>query len=104
MILCFTLSMPNVGSQNGKWSGEDRLYAKIINLGRSKKATAKAKEILDIGYFRYDFGDGWSAGISVKEVDAKEAAQIRRKSMGFYGYDWMINSIKYNKSIQTPTH
>ena len=26
MIVCFELSMPNVGSWNGKWSGEDRRY------------------------------------------------------------------------------
>ncbi len=102
MILCFTLSMPNVSSWNGKWSGEGRLYAKIINFGRTQKAIAKTKEILDIGYFHYSFGDGWSAGISVKEVNAKEAATIRRKSRGFYGYDWMVQSIKDNLLIKTP--
>ncbi len=102
MILCFTLSMPNVSSWNGKWSGEDRLYTKIINFGRTKTAIAKASKILDIGYFRYGFGDGWSAGISVKEVNAKEAATIRRKSRGFYGYDWMVQSIKSNLLIKTP--
>lgn len=102
MILSFTLSMPNVGSWNGKWSGASRLYAKVINFGRTKKAIAKANEILDIKYFHYNFGDGWSAGIKVTEVDAKEAAKIRRKSRGFYGYDWMITSIKDNLSIETP--
>ena len=94
MILCFKLSMPNVASWNGKWSGEGRLYAKVINFGRTKTATAKAKAILDKRYFSYNFGDGWSAGITVKEVDTKEASKIRRKSKGFYGYDWMIESIK----------
>ena len=101
MILCFTLSMPNVSSWNGKWSGEGTLYAKVINFGRTKTAIAKAKSILNIGYFRHSFGDGWAAGIKVKEVNTKEAAAIRRKSRGFCGYDWMVQSIKDNLSIET---
>ena len=98
MIFCFTLSMPGVASWNGKWSGENKLYAKVINFG----TRVRAREILDIGYFHYNFGDGWSAGIKVKEVDAGEAAKIRRKSSGFCGYDWMIDSIRNNLYIVTP--
>lgn len=94
MILSFTLSMPNNNSWNGKWSGEDTFYAKVINFGRTKKATSQAQEILDKGYYYYNFGDGWGAGVSIEEVDSKRAAQIRRKSAGFCGYDWMIDSIK----------
>ena len=99
MILCFELSMPNVGSWNGRWSGEKNYYAKVINFGRTKKAIEKAKAILKEGYYRYNFGDGWSAGINVKEVDAKEASKIRRKTKGFCGYDWMVQSIKDNNKI-----
>jgi len=99
MILCFELSMPNVGSWNNGWSGEKNYYAKVINFGRTKKAKEKAASILKEGYYRYNFGDGWTAGISVKEIDAKEAAKIRRKS-SFCGYDWMVQSIKdYNKIL-----
>ena len=94
MILSFTLSMPNVGSWNGKWTGVNDLYAKIVNFGRSKKAEQKAQEILDKGYYHYNFGDGWSAGVTVKNVSAKEAAKIRRASKGFCGYDWMVTSIR----------
>ncbi len=89
MILSFTLSMPNVASGDGKWSGQDRLYVKIHNLG----SKVRAKEILDKGYFHYDFGDGWSAGVTVKEVDGRESRRLRRKTDGFCGYDWMVNSI-----------
>jgi len=103
MILSFTLSMPNIGSWNGKWTGEGTLYARVINFGRSKKADAKANEILTKGYYHYNFGDGWSAGISVKAVSSKEAAMIRRKSKGFYGYDWMIDSIRHNGKIISPS-
>ena len=100
MTLCFTLSMPNIGSWNGKWSGEGLLYAKVVSFGRDKNTSNKAKEILEKGYYSYNFGDGWRAGVSVKEVDVKEAAKIRRKSCGFCGYDWMIDSIKDNNRIE----
>ena len=46
MILSFTLSMPNIGSWNGKWSGSNKLYTRVINFGRGKKAEEKVKEIL----------------------------------------------------------
>ncbi len=100
MILSFTLSMPNIGSWNGKWSGEGQLYARVINFGRSKKATEKAKSILDKRYFHYNFGDGWSAGVTVKEIDSKEARRIRQLTKGFCGYDWMIDSIRDNLKIE----
>ena len=92
MILSFTLSMPNNNAWNGRWSGEDTLYVRAINF-KTKKAAARAQEILDEGYFYYNFGDGWGAGVTVKEVDSKEARTLRRKSAGFCGYDWMIDSI-----------
>ena len=94
MILKFTLSMPNNNSWDGKWSGENEFYARAINFGQSKKANEKARKILDDGYYYYNFGDGWGAGISVEEINSKQAAQVRRKSSGFCGYDWMIDSIK----------
>ena len=106
MILCFELSMPGVNSWNGKWSGAEKLYARTMNFGRTQKQAEKAKEILGKRYYRYNFGDGWAAGVSVKQVDPKEAAKIRRKSAGFCGYDWMIDSIIQNGVIeptQAPT-
>ena len=103
MILSFTLSMPNVGSWDGKWSGASDLYCKTINFGRSKKATEKAKALLDTGYYRYAFGDGWAAGVSVKEVSPKEAASLRRLSRGFCGYDWMVDSIRFDGEIISPS-
>jgi len=83
MKLCFTLTMPNVGSWNGRWSGENNLYAKIISFGHSKDAIAKANEIIKKGYYYYNFGDGWGAAITVKEVDTKEATRIKFKSKFF---------------------
>ena len=59
MILCFELSMPSNNSWNGRWSGEERNYCKVINFGRTKNSEHKAKAILNQGYFVYSFGDGW---------------------------------------------
>ena len=72
MILCFKLSMPNAGSWNGKWSGQNKQYLKIVNLGNSKKSIEKAHKILnrktpqfasrpEWGSYYYNFGDGWGA-------------------------------------------
>lgn len=100
MILVFKLSMPGVNSWNGHWSGQDKLYAKVISFGRTKKAKDFGQKILEIRHFTYNFGDGWCAAVTVEEVDKNEAARIRRKSAGFCGYEWMIDSIKNNLEIK----
>lgn len=92
MILVFTLSMPGCGSWNGQWGGTGRAYT-TNRIFRGKAGIAKAKAIQDVGYYRYGFGDGWAAGISVREVTSTEAACLRRKSDGFCGYGWMVDSI-----------
>lgn len=89
MLLSFKLSMPNNNSWNGKWSGEGRPYVKV----RSIRARGVAGPILQKGYYHYSFGDGWSAGIHVEEVTASQARKLRKESVGFCGYDWMIDSI-----------
>lgn len=93
MTLAFILSMPGCGSWNGRWSGEGKKYAKVETFPRTKKAAMKAAEIVKTGYYRYSFGDGWAAGVTVKQVDAAEARQLRAASQGFCGYDWMVASI-----------
>jgi hypothetical protein len=98
IFLSFKLSMPNVGSWNGRWSGEGKMY--VVTRSFPKKQEDEARKILDGKYYYYNFGDGWSAGVTVSQCDAKEAARIRRRSAGFCGYDWMINSIiKHGKII-----
>ena len=101
MILCFELSIPGRNSWNGRWSGEGRLYALIINLGDTKKACEKGKTIIQEGPYSYSWPDGWRASISVKQVDSKEANQIRKHSSGFCGYDWMVDSIIYYGEIKS---
>ena len=102
MILCFKLSMPNNNSWNGKWTGEGRFYAKVVSF-QGNKRIEKAKKILEKGYFSYSFGDGWRAGIDVTQVEAKDSASTRRKSMGFCGYDWMVDSIISDLDIIAPS-
>ena len=91
-MIVFTLSMPNRGSWNGRWSGEDRVYARIFH------NNDVPKDIIGKDFY-YNWDDGWCACVSVTKVDSKEAAKIRKKSAGFCGYDWMIRSIIKNREI-----
>jgi hypothetical protein len=88
MILAFVLSMPNKGSWDGKWTSESKYFAKALSV--SKK---EADKVLEKPYYFYNFGDGWSARISVEVVTPSQKRTIQKKSAGFCGYDWMIDSI-----------
>lgn len=91
----FTLSMPNRGSWNGRWSGEEKIYAKTRTIPDSHKIETKS-------YF-YSWGDGWGASVNVQKVTQAEAAKMLRKSSGFCGYEWMIDSIIKCGKIEAPT-
>jgi len=92
MLVAFTLTMPNCGSWDGRWSGEGRIHCRVFNY-RSQKAIRRAQRAVDGQSYYYSWGDGWGASVSVREVTAAEARRLRRKSCGFAGYDWMIRSI-----------
>lgn len=85
MILAFELSMPGNNSWNSKWSGEGRSYVIV--------KTFTAKKLIEQRSFHYSWGDGWGARIDVREVDAAEARKLRKNSLGFCGYDWMVKTI-----------
>lgn len=91
-MIVFSLSMPNVGSWNGRWSGERDLYVKC------RRECDVPKEYWN-NSFIYDFGDGWTARVSVEQMPIAEARKLERKSKGFCGYDWMIRSIIKNGEI-----
>lgn len=91
--LVFELSMPGVGSWNGKWTGSDNYYAVVRDLGRGKAGEEKAAALAGQS-FGYNFGDGWFARVKVRRLaTAPEVRSIRKRSCGFCGYDWMIDSI-----------
>jgi hypothetical protein len=98
----FQLTMPNIGSWNGKWTGEAKKYYRIRSY-RGKQHTDKINELLEgkqSRSFYYSFGDGWGANVKMEIVDAAEARKRTKKSAGFCGYEWMIDSIiKHGKII-----
>jgi hypothetical protein len=98
MLVAFELSMPNRASWNGKWSGEERRYVRVVNVGASKKAREKYQKL--VGRHHYSFGDGWVAAVGVREVERSEAGKLRRASNGFCGYDWMIESLRMHGEIR----
>jgi hypothetical protein len=99
MKLMYVLTMPGVASWNGKWSGEGNLYAKIERYGDSKAARERVAKILAGSPYHYRWSDGWAAMVAVSEPTAAESRQARKRSKGFCGYDWMIDSIDRDQRI-----
>lgn len=85
-MIVFELTMPNVGSWNGKWTGANRLYV------RTRKEREVPKDYWNKSFF-YRWDDGWTARVSTIRMPVAEARRLERKSNGFRGYDWMIESI-----------
>lgn len=83
----FVLGMPNVGSCNGKWTGSGKNYVIFRTLKNAECENIEEKT------YRYDFGDGWSASVTVTKTDAATKRKNQKKSDGFAGYDWMVDSI-----------
>ena len=91
IYLMFKLSLY---SPHGKWNKEDRLYAVVRKFDLTKKGRALAERVLNSGgFYSYVWSDGWHATITVKKLDAKQAKDTKKKSVGFCGYDWMIDNI-----------
>jgi hypothetical protein len=89
--IAYILTMPNVGSWNGKWSAANRLHCVVKSY--TVKSLIPAK-VLSMGSYYYNFGDGWGASVECQEVSAKEKTAMRKHSRGFCGYDWMIKEIE----------
>jgi len=96
--VCFELTMPNRGSWNGRWGGEDRKHYIIKSF--SEKAFEKLQANL-IGLWFYRWDDGWCAGIEGTEISGTESGRRKRMKTGFCGYDWMVNSIITYGNIMT---
>ena len=89
--IIYTLSMPNVGSWNGRWTGESNLYC-IIK--RYPKSSDIPEKVLSKQNYYYNFGDGWGANISCSKITGKEITKYRKASKGFQGYEWMVKEIE----------
>ena len=85
-MVVFKLTMPNRNTWNGKWSGDQRFFASV------RYNREVPKEVIGKSFFHY-WDDGWTACVSVEKMDSKEARVYMKKSDGFLGYDWMIESI-----------
>ncbi len=98
--VAFILTMPNNNSWNGKWSGEGKLYVKVRKLG--KKWTEKLLPNGESRSWYYNFGDGWGANVEARAVDLSEGNRLTRRSDGYMGYEWMIDSIlQHGKILNT---
>lgn len=91
-FLLFTLSMPNVGSWNGQWTGREKFYARVIPI-KGKIGEERAEEILKVKNFYYNFGDGWGMNVEATRINAEESRKVKKNTSGFMGYDWAIDSI-----------
>ena len=85
-MIVFTLSMPNRNTWNGKWTGDERIFA------RTRKDREVPKEIVGKDFYHH-WDDGWTACVTVEKMNCREANKLMKKSDGFCGYDWMIESI-----------
>lgn len=93
MTIAFELTMPNRGSWNGRWSGEDSRWIIVRNVGSSQKAKVKYSQLCGRSFY-YRWNDGWGANVKVWEIASpSEARTLRKVSRGFFGYDWMVDSI-----------
>lgn len=98
--LHFSLSMPQNNSWNGKWSGEGKAYSIVSKFRKTAANDDLIGKILANSSYYYNFGDGWGASIDVEEVDAPRAKKLKKNSLGFCGYDWMVSSIFRHQDIR----
>jgi len=101
----FELTMPNVGSWNGKWTGADKKYFIVKKF--SDKFFKKNIELLFEGKksrsWYYGWNDGWGANVQAEIIDTIEGRKRMKLSKGFAGYDWMVDSIVQCGEILTKT-
>lgn len=99
--LSFELTMPNVGSWNGEWTGSHKKYFIIrkVTAGLFKEKIKPLLNEMPHKNFYYNFGDGWGANVKMEIINSCEGNNRRKISSGFCGYDWMVDSIMANGKI-----
>ena len=93
----FILTMPNNNSWNNKWTGNNKLYCIVKKYGQIDEIL---KNVDRTNSHYYNFGDGWSALVEIKDITSDEAKIYRKRSKGFSGYSWMVDEIeKYGRIL-----
>ena len=83
-VLLFEYGHSKINTWNGHWTGEGKVFAKEVFLT-----------------FTHDFGDGWVAKITMTVGAKKDFEEIMKRSEGFLGYEWIIDSIlKHGKIVE----
>lgn len=99
--IAYILTMPNIGSWNGQFSGSGKFYCTVKSYPIESDIP---KKVLSMGYgYHYDFGDGWSANVKAEKIKGNQKAKYKKASQGFYGYEWMIKEIETFGRIKTLT-
>lgn len=80
--------MPGRASWNGRWSGQENHYAIVKSLNQKMMDRMEMKD--GKGYWSYRWSDGWCAVICARVIPKGERL---KKSSGFCGYDWMVESL-----------
>lgn len=96
--ILYELTMPHVGSWNGKWTGEGRGYFLVKSYKKESELPAK---VLSMKNYYYNFGDGWGVNINCSQILSSEKAGYKKKSSGFCGYEWMVKEIEEYGRIKT---
>lgn len=93
-MIVFELTMLNRNSWNGRWSGENDIHVIAV-------PERKVRKFLWGKDYFYHWTDGWTACVSCRRMSAAEARKLEKKSIGFCGYNWMVDSIIHFGSIMT---
>ena len=85
----FKLTMPHIGSWNGKWS-----YGEGKNFTLQERLPQEEVDCLFEGatkaHWYHPWNDGWTACITARIMSKGERS---KPSDGFMGYEWMVVSI-----------
>lgn len=95
----FRLSMPSVGSWDGRWSGNGKNYTIVRSMTPAQTEAAGMTD--GRGSWTHAWNDGWCARISGRVM---EPGERRKKSDGFCDYDWMVNHIIKFGHTRSPAH
>ena len=82
----FSLEMDKINSWDGNWSGQNSLHV-VLRAGLDRY------RMLREGVYYYQFDDGWRAKIEVRFTTFEDAYDLYKKSTGFCGLEWMVDSI-----------